>query len=91
MRSGPEVLFGTKVHQDLATCGVFHLVIYGDGFISLCAVACVHLRQRTKSTSSKSFGIMRWYYFLYYKFNPDHYTTGASCCSFGRFSSASSP
>ncbi len=47
-------------------------------FFGVYQASVVHLRRRTKCTSSGSVDIMRWYYLLCYKFDPDHYYWGVA-------------
>lgn len=76
MVSGPEIRVGTSDHDELAACGVVHLIVYGGGFMAYCSYACWQLHRRAQGRDARGVRAVLWYHFLVFKFKPSRYYFG---------------
>ena len=60
-----KVQIGSKLHDRLIACGVIHLLVYGAGFMAVCAYGLIRLRLRAQAEHAKGQRAMLWFRFLY--------------------------
>jgi len=57
---------GSSAHRRLIACGVIHLLVYGVGFMAVCAYGLIRLRLRAQAEHAKGQRAMLWFRFLYF-------------------------